>query len=118
MNVSITDELASYVRKKVKSGRYNNASEVVRDALRRMEEEDAKAIRLARPTAEALIEDMTADQVETVRRRVREGIQAIESGKFEAYEGSAGLRDLADKVKARGRNRFARRGTRSILQGR
>ena len=36
MNVSITDQLAGYVRKKVKSGRYNNASEVVREALRRM----------------------------------------------------------------------------------
>ena len=34
MNVSITDKLAGYVRKKVKSGCYNNASEVVRDALR------------------------------------------------------------------------------------
>ena len=31
MNVSITDQLAGYVRKKVKSGRYNNASEVVRE---------------------------------------------------------------------------------------
>ena len=38
MNVSITDRLAGYVRNKVKSGRYNNASEVVREALRRMED--------------------------------------------------------------------------------
>jgi len=30
MNVSMTDHLASYLRKKVKSGRYNNASEAVR----------------------------------------------------------------------------------------
>jgi len=30
MNLSMTDHPASYVRKKVKSGRYNNASEVVR----------------------------------------------------------------------------------------
>jgi len=44
MNVSITDRLAGYVRKKVKSGRYNNASEVVREALRRMEDEDARAV--------------------------------------------------------------------------
>jgi putative addiction module CopG family antidote len=43
MNVSITDQLAGYVRKKVKSGRYNNASEVVREALRRMENEDERA---------------------------------------------------------------------------
>jgi antitoxin ParD1/3/4 len=55
MNVSITDELAFYVRKKVKSGRYNNASEVVREALRRMEDEDERALRLAKPSAEDLL---------------------------------------------------------------
>ena len=38
MNVSITDEPSDYVRKKVRSRRYNNASEVVREALRRMED--------------------------------------------------------------------------------
>ena len=42
LNVSITDRLAGYVRNKVKSGRYNNASEVVREALRRMGDEDAR----------------------------------------------------------------------------
>jgi len=35
MNVSLTDELESMIQDKVKSGLYNNASEVVRDALRR-----------------------------------------------------------------------------------
>jgi len=64
MNMSVTDCLAGYVRKKVKSGRYNNASEVVREALQRMENEE---------------------------------------------KGRAGLRMLADEVKARGRRRVARR---------
>jgi antitoxin ParD1/3/4 len=35
MNVSLTDELESVIAEKVNSGLYNNASEVVRDALRR-----------------------------------------------------------------------------------
>ena len=35
MNVSLTDELEAVIQAKVKSGLYNNASEVVRDALRR-----------------------------------------------------------------------------------
>jgi putative addiction module CopG family antidote len=35
MNVSLTDELESVIQEKVRSGLYNNASEVVRDALRR-----------------------------------------------------------------------------------
>jgi antitoxin ParD1/3/4 len=35
MNVSLTDELEAVIEQKVRSGLYNNASEVVRDALRR-----------------------------------------------------------------------------------
>jgi antitoxin ParD1/3/4 len=35
MNVSLTDELEMVIEEKVRSGLYNNASEVVRDALRR-----------------------------------------------------------------------------------
>lgn len=36
-NVNLTDELEIFVRAKVESGRYENASEVVRDALRTLE---------------------------------------------------------------------------------
>lgn len=36
MNVSLTDELEAIIEDKVKSGPYNKASEVVRDALRRV----------------------------------------------------------------------------------
>jgi len=35
MNVSLTGELEAVIEEKVKSGLHNNASEVVRDALRR-----------------------------------------------------------------------------------
>jgi len=34
MNISLTPELEMAVKKKVKSGLYNNASEVIREALR------------------------------------------------------------------------------------
>ena len=40
MNVSLTPELEALVDKKVKSGRYTSASEVVREALRLLEERD------------------------------------------------------------------------------
>ncbi len=40
MNVSLTPELEQYVSAKVGSGRYNSASEVVREALRLLEEHD------------------------------------------------------------------------------
>lgn len=108
MNVSITDQLAGYVRKKVKSGRYNNASEVVREALRRMEDADDRALRLAKPTVEDLLTDLTEEQLDGIRRRVRAGIEHIEAGNFVEYEGRAGLKKLADGVKARGRKLLAR----------
>lgn len=108
MNVSITDQLAGYVRKKVKSGRYNNASEVVREALRRMEEDDTRALRLAKPTAEDILTYLTEQQLTGIRQRVRDGLHAIDSGRFNEYEGRDGLRELADGVKARGRKSLTR----------
>jgi antitoxin ParD1/3/4 len=39
-NVNLTDELDSYVSQKIESGRYENASEVVRAALRTLEREE------------------------------------------------------------------------------
>ncbi len=40
MNVSLTAELEQFVSTKVDSGRYTSASEVVREALRLLEEHD------------------------------------------------------------------------------
>ncbi len=40
MNVSLTPELDRFVAGKVESGRYTSASEVVREALRLLEEHD------------------------------------------------------------------------------
>ena len=40
MHVSLTPKLEGLVRRKVESGLYNNASEVVREALRLMVEQD------------------------------------------------------------------------------
>ncbi len=48
MNVSLTPELEKFVNDKVETGRYNSASEVVREALRLLEERDlARTAQLA-----------------------------------------------------------------------
>ena len=108
MNISITDSLVGYVRKKVKSGRYNSASEVVRDALRRMEDQESRDIRLAKPAAEDMIADLTEQQVESIRQRVRASVESVERGEYVDYVGREGLKELADGVKARGRAVLAR----------
>ncbi len=46
MHVSLTPELESQVKRKVDSGLYNNASEVVRESLRLMLEREAIRDRL------------------------------------------------------------------------
>ncbi len=111
MNVSITDQLAGFVRKKVKSGRYNNASEVVREALRRMEDEDERALRLAKPAAEDILTDLTEEQLDGIRQRVRASIEGIGAGNFVGYDGREGLKKLADSVKTRGRKLIAQRAS-------
>ena len=46
MHVSLTPELEKQIKRKVDSGLYNNASEVVRESLRWMLERDATRERL------------------------------------------------------------------------
>ena len=40
MNVSLTHNLESYVKRKVDSGLYNSASEVIREGLRALQEKE------------------------------------------------------------------------------
>jgi antitoxin ParD1/3/4 len=58
MNVNLTPELEDLVRRKVESGLYNNHSEVVREALRLLAEQDrlreAHTARLGEALAEGL----------------------------------------------------------------
>lgn len=49
MNVSLTPALEKLVQQKVESGLYNNASEVIREALRMMKEsEEVRRLKLKR----------------------------------------------------------------------
>ena len=41
MNISLTDELIRLVQDRVSSGMYNNASEVIREAIRQLETTDS-----------------------------------------------------------------------------
>jgi len=62
MNVSLTPELEKMVQRKVQTGRYNSASEVVREALRLMEERD---------------------QVKAeVRRKIAAGVESARAGRL------------------------------------
>jgi putative addiction module CopG family antidote len=40
MNISVSPQMARFIRNKVRKGEYTNISEVVRDAVRRMQEDE------------------------------------------------------------------------------
>ena len=85
MNVSLTPELENFVSNKVGSGRYNSASEVVREALRLLEEHDsARAAQLAEFNEELGRRLASLDRGETVDlagARARKGCSVLQSGK-------------------------------------
>jgi antitoxin ParD1/3/4 len=60
LNVNLTPQLEKLIRQKVSSGRYNSASEVVREALRLMETQD----------------ELRSLKLEQLRREIREGLDS------------------------------------------
>ena len=64
MNVSLTEELAEYVKSKVSGGRYGSSSEVVREALRLMEK----------------TERLEMEKLQALRRAGAEGLESGEAG--------------------------------------
>ena len=80
MNVSLTPELEKFVQEKVKSGRYLSASEVVREALRLLQEEDQ--IRQLR--------------LEKLRKEIAIGIEQADRG--EVVDGKEVIKELYEKI--------------------
>ena len=64
MNIYLTKELEQLVQNKVQSGRYNSASEVVREALRLMEERDLRKEEIRKLIAEGLESQRRGDLVD------------------------------------------------------
>jgi len=113
MNISISPQMARFIRSKVKAGGYTNISEVVRTAVRRMQEEEAREARLARPAADAIVAELTDADKASLRGRARAGFAAIERGEYTGYMGREGLAELAAEVKSRGRRLLAGKARRA-----
>lgn len=57
MHINLSPEMESFIKGKVASGFYGNATEVIRDAIRRMQTEDAQASVTATKSSDALDRD-------------------------------------------------------------
>ena len=80
MNINLTPQLEEVIRKKVNSGSYNSASEVVREALRLMEHEDR----------------IRAVQLQRLRQDIEEGFNSGAAIPFDPEE----LKRIARKARA------------------
>jgi len=76
MNVSLTPDLEELVQKKVQSGRYSSASEVVREALRLLAERD----------------ELRQAELEALRASVEQGLAEARRGELE--DGEEAFRQL------------------------
>jgi len=82
MNISLTEELANFVKAKVSGGRYASSSEVVREALRLMEK----------------VERQEAEKLGLLRQAWREG---VDSGEAEAIDFAALKREARARLAAK-----------------
>ncbi|MCB5161475.1 type II toxin-antitoxin system ParD family antitoxin [Marinomonas algarum] len=85
MHVSLTSELESRVKAKVESGLYNNASEVIRDALRFMD------------THEDWIHEM---KLARLREQLKVGTDQLDRCEGISIESKSALDTLFDDIKA------------------
>ncbi len=82
MNVSLTPELEQYVNRKVQSGLYHSASEVIRAGLRLLKEKD----------------EVHQKKIQELRRDIQVGIDQAERGEVSTF-GDQTLKE----IKAAGR---------------
>src|SRR5260370_5201062 len=85
MNISLPPKMARFIRGKVKAGEYTNASEVVRDAVRHMQEVEA-AKRDRRASLNGVEPALTDEECAGIRASVRQGIHDLENGDYEDFD--------------------------------
>lgn len=89
MNVHLTPELEQLVQTEVQSGRYNSASEVVREALRLMEQRD----------------EVRTIHLQELRSRIDKGLAQAERG--EGADGDTFMQGMIQDLDAREAKRKA-----------
>jgi antitoxin ParD1/3/4 len=83
MNVSLTPELEKFVNEKVSSGMYYSASEVIREGLRLLKEQ----------------ETLKAMRIEELKKEIAIGISQADQGRF--VDGEATFKNIKEKSRQR-----------------
>ena len=90
MNISLTSELAELVNEKVTSGMYHSASEVIREGLRLLKEQD----------------EIRRIRLEELRREIQKGTDSLERGEARIFQSGE---ELAAHIEVEGRKILAER---------
>ncbi len=86
MNVSLTPQLEKFVKQKVSTGLYNSVSEVIREALRLLEEKEVvKSIKL-----------------QALKNDIQQGLDSLDAGEGKPLD--------IKSIKAKGREILAQKG--------
>ena len=86
MNVSLTPKLIALIEERVRSGRYPSASEVVREALRLLQD----------------VEQVRAARLKELRKDIASGMKDLDKGRSVVFDEA-----LAGDIKAKGRRALA-----------
>jgi antitoxin ParD1/3/4 len=84
-NINLTDHFDNFVERQVSSGRYQNASEIVREALRLLEsqEEERKA------------------KLKAIRQAAKQGFDELDQGQGVVIESKKALHQFVKKLQAK-----------------
>jgi len=86
MNISLTPELESFVKQKVSTGLYNSVSEVIREALRLLEEKE-------------VIQSM---KLQALKSDIQQGLDSLDAGEGTPLD--------IESIKVKGRKILAQKG--------
>jgi len=93
-NINLTDHFDHFVERQVSSGRYSNASEIVREALRLLEEQQ-----LERQV-----------KLKALRQAAKEGFDQIEQGKGITLKGKKAVKQFIHQIQGEVRSKAATKG--------
>jgi antitoxin ParD1/3/4 len=93
-NINLTEHFDHFVERQVSSGRYSNASEIVREALRLLEEHEQER--------EA--------KLKALRQAAKQGFDEIDQGKGIVLTGKKAIGRLITEIEAEVRTKAAKNG--------
>jgi antitoxin ParD1/3/4 len=93
-NINLTEHFDHFVKRQVSSGRYGNASEIVREALRLLEEQEQER--------EA--------KLKALRQAAKQGFDEIDQGKGIVLKGKKAINGFISEIEAEVRKKAAKNG--------